>query len=256
MDSYRKLGFNHIFIYDNNDINDEKIEVVVSNEVKNGFVSIINFRGYRGGYGGPQMAAYYDCYEKNNLFYDWISFFDVDEYLVLNPENITIQKFLNYSQFDNCEIIKINWKLFSDNNLLDFEDKPLNERFKQEYNSSDILNIVAKTIVRTKLYNYSSRKSYNPHTIFYSNYSCDSNGKVSLGYNVKPPEYKNAYLCHYMFKTIKEYIIKKKKGDSFYQNYKINKKTIRYLFNYYFQYNKKTKEKVAIFNKEFNSTFQ
>ena len=38
---YKMLGFNHIFIYDNNDINGEKFEDVIKDEIKNGFVSII-----------------------------------------------------------------------------------------------------------------------------------------------------------------------------------------------------------------------
>ena len=39
---YKKLGYNHIFIYDNNDINDERID----NEIKNSdFITIIDCRG-------------------------------------------------------------------------------------------------------------------------------------------------------------------------------------------------------------------
>ena len=85
VDIYKKLGFNHIFLYDNNDNNGEYIEDVIPKEIRKNFISIIR----------PQMAAYYDCYEKNNLFYDWIAFFDVDEYLILNPSNLKlIGKFL------------------------------------------------------------------------------------------------------------------------------------------------------------------
>ena len=82
---YKNLGFNHIFLYDNNDINGEHIEDVISKEIKQNFVTIINYRGFRGNFGGPQMPAYYDCFEKNHLFYDWVAFFDTDEYLTLNP---------------------------------------------------------------------------------------------------------------------------------------------------------------------------
>ena len=62
VEAYRKLGFNHIFIYDNNDINSEKIEEVIMEDVNKGFVTIINYRGFRGPDRGPQMYAYYDCY--------------------------------------------------------------------------------------------------------------------------------------------------------------------------------------------------
>ena len=107
LEYYRKLGFKKIFLYDNNDINDEKFEDVIKNEIKSGFVSIINYRGFRGNgkVGAQQMNAYYDCYKKNNLFYDWIAFFDVDEYLVLYKDK-NIQKFLTSSRYKNCEIIR------------------------------------------------------------------------------------------------------------------------------------------------------
>ena len=36
VDYYRKIGYNNIFIYDNNEINDEKFEDVINNEIKEG----------------------------------------------------------------------------------------------------------------------------------------------------------------------------------------------------------------------------
>jgi len=255
VDIYKKLGFNHIFLYDNNDINGEKIENIISNEIKQNYISVINYRGFRGNYGGPQMAAYYDCYEKNNLFYDWIAFFDVDEYLELIPKNISIQDFLNNSRYKNCESIKINWKVFTDNNQLYYEDKPLNERFPEEINQSQKINGVRKVIIRGNLLNYSQRKSFNPHSIFKSNKSCDSNGKIREGYFIEPPEYKYAILNHYVTKTIKEFCDKIKKGHSFF-NRILDNNLINYYFHYFFKYNKKTKEKISIFNNEFNTTFK
>jgi len=116
LEYYRKLGFKKIFLYDNNDINDEKFEDVIKNEINSGFVSIINYRGFRGNgkMGAQQMNAYYDCYKKNNLFYDWIAFFDADEYLVLYKDK-NIQKFLTSSRYKNCEIIRyIKTRIYQD----------------------------------------------------------------------------------------------------------------------------------------------
>ena len=45
---YRKLWYDHIFIYDNNNINGERIEDIVQQEINEGFISLINLRGYRG----------------------------------------------------------------------------------------------------------------------------------------------------------------------------------------------------------------
>ena len=69
------MGFHHIYIYDNNEINGEKFEEVISEEIKNGFVSIINYRGYK----AIQVEAYYDCYKNNYKKFKWLAFFDFDE---------------------------------------------------------------------------------------------------------------------------------------------------------------------------------
>ena len=42
---YKKLGYDHIYIYDNNQLNGEKFEDVIQDEIDSGFVTIINIRG-------------------------------------------------------------------------------------------------------------------------------------------------------------------------------------------------------------------
>ena len=73
-------------------------------EIDEGFISIIN---YRGNHKKIQMEIYKDCYEKNNKNYDWLSFFDVDEFLELKPKGIKIQEFLDNERYKYCEDIKI-----------------------------------------------------------------------------------------------------------------------------------------------------
>jgi len=254
IDTYKTLGFDHIFIYDNNDINGENLEEAIIKYIDEGLITIINFRGYRGPKRGPQMDAYYDCYNKNNLDYDWIAFFDVDEYLTINDKKSNIKDFLINSRYNDCEIIKINWKHYTDNNKLDYENKLLKERFNEEANNDLYVNTVYKVIVRGNISNYSLRKNYNAHDIFKSNHSCDSNGIKRLEDHIIPPEYKYAKLNHYK-KTIKEFCKKIKKGDVYF-NTNLNEKFLKYRFRDFFSCNKKTKEKIDIFNKEFNTTFK
>ena len=253
VEAYRKLGFNHIFIYDNNDINSEKIEEVIMEDVNKGFVTIINYRGFRGPDRGPQMYAYYDCYNRTNLIYDWIAFFDVDEYLRLNKVN-RIQNYLIDSRYDYCEMVKINWRVFTDNNQLDYENKSLTQRFTEESKKYLEVNTIYKIIIRGNLSNYSLRKLYNPHDMFTSNQTCDSNGNIRLKDHIKPPVYKYARINHYK-KTIGEFCRKLKKGDVYY-NKILEEGFLNYNFQEFFHYNKKTKEKVSIFNREFNTSFK
>ena len=67
VEHYKKLGYNRIFLYDNNDIDDERFEEKIKKEIDKGFVKIINYRGYKGKLKNPQLEAYKDCYERNNL---------------------------------------------------------------------------------------------------------------------------------------------------------------------------------------------
>ena len=91
---YERIGYDKIFLYDNNDINDEKFEEVIESEIKSGFVSIINYRGYTGSNIRAQFKAYQNCYKNNNHKYEWLSFFDFDEFLEFQYKNMTIKKFL------------------------------------------------------------------------------------------------------------------------------------------------------------------
>ena len=64
IEHYKNLGYNKIFIYDNNDINEERFEDIISDEINIGFVSIINYRGIKS---PVQLMSYVDCYKNNNL---------------------------------------------------------------------------------------------------------------------------------------------------------------------------------------------
>ena len=75
-----------------------------------------------------QCYAYKDCYEKYNKLYDWMSFFDFDEFLTIKQEN-TIQKFLSSPRYEQCVTVKINFLFYSDNGLLYYDNRTLQERF-------------------------------------------------------------------------------------------------------------------------------
>jgi hypothetical protein len=70
---YKEIGYDKVFIYDNNDIGDEKFKNVLYKQISNNFVKIINYRGYRGKRQHPQFDAFIDCYERNKNKYKAIS---------------------------------------------------------------------------------------------------------------------------------------------------------------------------------------
>ena len=254
---YKKLGYDHIYFFDNNKIGDESIDDVqiIKDGIKEGFISIINYK-YKKPYIGTVTQSYYDCYERYGLEYDWISFFDIDEYLILNQKGgSTIKEFLNSPRFDGCDNIKFNWRVFNDNDQLDFEDKPLMERFPIETNYK-FENRHVKSTVRGKLDYKSFKKSHSPHSIWSNLKTCSSSGKRTNGPSpfLWPPDTEFASLNHYVTKSVREFFTKKYKTKVNVDT--IPKKRKDYLFNYFFSVNKKTKKKLDIFNQIYHTNYK
>ena len=121
---YKKLGVKKIFLYDNNELNGENFNDILNDEIRNKFIEIIDYRGKI----SPQRISYNDCFMKNKNKYDWIAFYDVDEFLYIE-NNYNINKFLSQKKFNNCSSILINWKYYGDNNNIYYEPKKLKKRF-------------------------------------------------------------------------------------------------------------------------------
>ena len=219
------------------------------------FVTIINYRGYRGKRDNPQFHAYYDCYENNYKYYNWLSFFDIDEFLELK-HSYKINEFINNRKFKNCQNIKINWLMYSDNDFLNYENKPIKERFTTPL-FNDPANIHVKSTVKGNLKINYWKNMNNPHSSDNNYICCDSSGNIinpKLYFNI-PINYENAILRHYATKTIEEYCLKIKRGRADIKDI-LNKTTLEDKFNYFFLRNKKTKEKIKYINKIFNITIK
>ena len=255
IEHYKNLGYDHMYIYDNNDINGEKVEDVIKNYLSEGYITLIDYRGFRGPRNQPQMEAYYDYYEKHNKEYDWLSFFDLDEYLVLRPKEMKIQTLLKNERYKLCPIVKISWILYSDNNQLYYENKSLLERFPipTKYRGD---NSGVKSIMRGNIPYYKFNKSYNPHYLYYKVKSCSTTGTFIKGtYYTLHPTYEHAILNHYNTKTITEYISKMRRGPAL-SSIHLTRRVLKYYFNRFFAINNKTEEKVKIFNNAFNTSFE
>ena len=243
---YKLLGYN-------NDKNGERLQDILSEEIQTGLISIIDFRNYRGKRGGPQMDAYYSCYQNYNKYCGWISFFDIDEFLILDSNNITLKQLLENSRYNNCEGISINWKIYHDNNLLEYKNISVMKRFmgiKENCRSR-----ATKLIARGKL-SKNLTKSYSAHTLWYNIKLCNTLGKnITYRFWITPYSYKYAHLNHYYTKTISEYCNKIKRGNVYY-NVSLNQKSLLERFNNFFQINNKTEAKVKIFNRFYNTSFK
>lgn len=241
---YKNLHFDKIFIYDNNDIDGEKFEDVINDYIQSGFVEIIDFRGRE----VAQLPSYQDCYDRFNNQYDWIAFFDIDEFLTIADGNDDIHRFLNKKEFLPYQLLHINWKVYGDNDLLDNDGRNVIERFVEPlpyntrmYSSNLPENNHIKSIVRGGLSYVKWKK--NPHTPTSVGYHCCNPLGESVDANSFAQEYdfSVAFIRHYSTKTIGEWVRNKMKRGIPDRSVESWKETLN--LEFFFRYNRRTDEK-------------
>ena len=249
---YKQLGFDHIFIADNNHEGEEHFEDVLQLYVDEGFVTICDFRKYKS---SVQYTAYLNIYYEISKDYDWVVFFDFDEYLTLVKDK-TIKDYLSRNCFKNYNQILINWKTYTDNNLVYDDGRPCLERFTTplendkmaEGNEWCITNEVVKPIIRTKLNNLTQPTVHYFLNIILKNSTCNSVGEKNEHIQNKKPHYwqpinyELAYIKHFPTKTIDEWINNKMVRGTGDRSFRLFKET--YNIKRFFDYNKITKEKL------------
>ena len=245
---YKKLGVKNIFLYDNNDENDEKYTKILLGYIKSGFIEITNIRGKK----LFQKIAFHNCLKKNKNKYDWLLFFDVDEFLYIN-NNQTLYNFLSEPRYKNCQTIKINWKCYGDNENLYYENNSVQKRFTKQ-STSKYCNRWIKSIVNVKNNDNIGWGYRSPHVPYINvRNSCDTLGDLTYYEKKKiyPPIYKYVYLKHYATKSSEEYANKILRGDAVFL-IKNNSNHQKRMLKKFFRLNNFTKEKFAIFEKKLN----
>jgi len=101
---YKKMKVDILFLYDNNDINGERFEEVISDYIADDYVEIINYRGLS----TPQRRSYQECYQKNMDLYDWLIVYDIDEYIYMKDFD-NVKDFLGDKRFLHCQRVQLNW---------------------------------------------------------------------------------------------------------------------------------------------------
>lgn len=240
---YKSLGFDKIFIYDNNHDGEEYFEDVLQPFIDENFVEIIDFRNKE----AAQLMAYNDCYSKHGNEYDWIAFFDFDEFLIL-VEDKDIKSYL--SRFDTFQGVKINWMIYTDNDLIKNDGRGVLERFKTPMNYDRCItykfpeNNHAKSIIRCGIDNVKWKQT--PHAVSNIKY-CNSIGDNCSNSPFEPYNFELAYIKHFTTKTIEEWIENKSKRGVADRTYETFKRT--YNSDNFFKINNKTEEKINYINK-------
>ena len=245
----KNVGFTNICLFDNNHDGEEDFRDVIGDYIDSGFVVLKDYRNRI----VCQLDAYTECYVEYGNHYDWIAFFDCDEFIEVKLNN-NINEYLSHDRFNNFCVIKLNWLVYGDNDMLYNDGRPVLERFKYPnpiYRDEN--NVTIKSIIRggQKIDTGNGGfKFLNPHTtdLFPC---CNNNGEEIYFYDsLVKINYDKALLRHYTTKTAREYCdkIKRKFPDISYYT-----RTDEYqITNFFFSINEVTPEKVQIFKDVLN----
>ena len=189
---------------------------MIGDYIENGFVKIFDWRGKK----KALFKIMNDCYKKNYKLYDWLIFYELDEFIHLeNYSNIKL--FLNEKKFDKCNLIYLNLICHTDNNLLFYENKSLADRFPEivpiERYGGKSLEI--KCIMRGHI---PGIKINNAHGCNYNKIYKNCNGFGNLYKHfyrfATEKDYKYYYIDHYYSKSTEEFINKINKGDAMFES--------------------------------------
>ena len=249
VDYYKNIGVNKFILGDNNDKDSERLADVLQKEIDEGLVDILDFTGRR----KHQTEFFKDSYEMYKDKCRWISFYDFDEFLEIKEGNklLSVESYFTEDKFQNCDVILINWLVFNDNNLLKYENRPVNERFtKALYESKE--NVFVKSIIKGNIRLNPWDSDQTSHRPNHHMKTCLYNGQRAKTFNdvLKPPIIDNVYIKHYITKTVEEYILNKHKRG--YTSRFIDKNL---WVDNFFLFNKVTKEKVEFIEKTLNMSF-
>lgn len=244
---YKNIGVTNICLYDNNKDGEEDFRDAIGEYIDSNFVFLKDYRNRT----VCQLEAYNECYSEYGNKYDWVAFFDIDEYLSFGDVRYnTISDYLSEDFFKGYDMININWMIYGDSNQLEYEDKPLNERFSKPIKFDTKIaydfpeNNHIKSMVRGGLGNINF--DCTPHCP--ENIGLKQCNECGIGHNMnyQAPflvySYKKAYLKHYTTKTVEEYCDKMKRGfpDQLWDGSKIE----NLIATRFFRTNEITEEKI------------
>ena len=211
---YENFGIDKIFLYDNNDKDGERFEEVIIDYINKGFVVLLNWRGKK----RSIFKIMNDCYLRNYKIYSWLVFYEIDEYLYIKNYS-NIKTFLSESKFNHCKIIYLNWVFHTDNNLIQYDNRTLRERFPfkepRVRNNSKSFNNPVKSILRGNISNININ---HVHLLNSKIKGCNGFGQTPIFQNyyyMKNADYRYYYIDHYYSKSVEEFTEKINKGCAF-----------------------------------------
>lgn len=209
---YHRLGFDKIYLCDNNRDGEERFEDVLSSFIDSGFVEVLDYRNKS----GVQREAYEDIYRKYGERWRWMAFFDFDEFLVIPDgepsETVAIQDLMK--NYDGYDCVLFNWMNYGDNGLLRDDGRDLSERFTEPLPFDQEVQYEGipdddhvKCMLRGGL--PTVEFLLNPHLPSNKLRCCNASCERCLQKPFQKHDFSVAYLKHYCTKTVEEWFLNK-----------------------------------------------
>lgn len=252
---YISIGVDKIIMFDNNEPDGEQpLDFLKGLEQH---IILIDKRGNRSK--SRQWGYYSEALIKFKHQFDWMMFFDDDEFLFLNKHK-SIKSWLSMPVFKDVDVIHVNWKMMSDSNQLYYEDKPVTERFPIPtpdvqmffpHNKWKVNNHV-KSIVRCTNKPIFFSHPHICYTTIQELIAVNSSGRrVDPNSPFCDTDYTYAELRHYQFKSTEEFCQRRVGTERQTNNQRFDGSYSNpsWEIEYYFRYNQRTPEKEEVIAK-------
>ena len=192
------IGFERVYIYDN----DSALPVrdIVGDFYEQGICDTYTLPG-----SAIQLTAYNHCLKNHGHEFEWLAFFDLDEFLCLKEDadaRVLLRNFEAYSG------LALNWDIFGSSGHLGRPAGLVTENFRQSLGYS----VNAKCIVRPA-------KVHMPftshHFLFHEGISVNTNLDPAVG-AYAPLAVDQACLNHYYYRSQQDFEAKTRKTDATY----------------------------------------
>ena len=249
VEHYINIGVEKFYFGDEDPEFVENLSDVLDDYIKKGIIDI-EFIYHR----NINIQNFYEyAYKAVKLRCKWILLFDFDEFLEFTDKNMTLKTYLEMPIFDNCDVIRIHWLVYDDNNLLTYDNRTLKERFSHPSDDKE-LEVYHKSIVRGKDYGVNMFVEYNsihqPSPLVTKQCGAIGNEEKPGDGIMLPPQYQYCYLRHYTYKTAEEFAFKMLRGGNPNESYNFDD-----ILGYFFRINQFSEEKLKIIENIVNRTF-
>ena len=232
VDWHKGLGVEKFFIYDNGHGNDENPRDVIGDDPQ---VEIIDWRDRDG---NTQCEAYDECYREHGKEFAWMGFIDIDEFV---QSEMPLPEVLNTIEAD---VVAFSWRMMTDNGLVHYDDRPVQERFTQPAEDLKPETQFVKSFVRSGIEGLSfDRDPHMPHHPALEVVNPDGGKAPQCSVGTGSREV--AWIDHHFTKTAEEFAQKVSRSWPAIHDERIIEKE-KNAVNHFFRFNERTPEKEII----------